>query len=164
MNSKLISFDEMKKRTKEFYESLDVIVSDEHIEEAVISLSMAQYVKEFNENKNNINKNISLKNNHKALSTVGDAVCEAYWMLNKYRIDSSQEILTDEKTILRNDHLNIIGKKMLEGRLFATNNDLDSNNEIENKKSYATAFEAIIGFVSLINLDKAFEILQIYLK
>jgi dsRNA-specific ribonuclease len=85
-------------------------------------------------------------------------------MLNKYRIDSSQERLTGEKIILRNDHLNIIGKKLLEGRLFATNNDLDSNNEIENKKSYATAFEAIIGFVSLINLDKAFEILKIYLK
>lgn len=55
---------------------------------------------------------------------------------------------------------NLATNYILEGKLFATNNNLDSNNEIENKKSYATAFEAVIGFVSLIDINKAFEVLK----
>lgn len=81
-------------------------------------------------------------------------------MLAKYSLSSTQEKLIAEKETLKNDHLNVVGLNILEGKLFATNNNLDSNNEIENKKSYATAFEAVIGFVSLIDINKAFEVLK----
>lgn len=54
---------------------------------------------------------------------------------------------------MQNKELNIVGEQVLKDVLFARNNDLISNNDNENKKAYATAFEAIIGFIVL--LDKA---------
>lgn len=160
MKHELLKYDEMVLKAKDFYKSFNVIIPDEFVEEAVISLFMPQYVKEFNENKYNVKNNICLKNDHRALSTVGDAVCKSFWMLAKYSLFSTQEKLIAEKETLKNDHLNVVGLNILEGKLFATNNNLDSNNEIENKKSYATAFEAVIGFVSLIDINKAFEVLK----
>ena len=41
--------------------------------------------------------------------------------------------------------------------MFARNNDLSSNNENENKKAYATAIEAVIGFISIIDKKCVFE-------
>ncbi len=39
------------------------------------------------------------------------------------------------------------------------NNDLKE----ENKKSYATAFEAVIGFIGILDTNKVYEILDKYL-
>ena len=77
MKNNLLEYSEMITRMKEFYNSLDIDIPDECINEAVISLAMPDYVKEFKENKKS---NTFLKNDHRALATVGDAVCEAYWM------------------------------------------------------------------------------------
>lgn len=74
-------------------------------------------------------------------------------MKGKYKISSTEEELTDEKKALANKNLNIIGEKLLKDKLFATNSDLTNSNPNKNKKSYATAFEAVIGFISLIRPD-----------
>ena len=164
MKKDLKEYDEMIKITREFYNSLNIEISNDHIDEAVISLTMPKYFEEFNKKKSNIKNNILLKNHHGALSTVGDAVCEAYWMKEKYKISSTQEELTDEKKALTNKHLNIIGEKLLKDKLFATNSDLTNSNPNKNKKSYATAFEAVIGFISLIRPDEVSKILDENLK
>ena len=75
-----------------------------------------------------------------------------------YRTNSLFKPLT-EKEIVKNDRLNVIGKKMLCDEdsifLFASNNDLESNNDDHpNNKAYATAFEAVIGFISLLDKDQ----------
>ena len=114
---------------------------------------MPCFVNEYNQ------ANTSFLRDYTALSTVGNAVCGAHCMLKKYNIESTQKSLTEEK-ILKNDHLNLIGKTLLEGHLFASNNDIAEGNT----RDYATGFEAAIGFVSLINLEKAFYILDMYLK
>lgn len=80
-------------------------------------------------------------------------------MLKEYDMDITSKELTDKKKIVTNEHLNIIGKNLLSNKLFAMNNDLKEGN----KKSYATAFEAVIGFISIINKNKVDEILNKYL-
>ncbi len=161
MKKDLLEYSEMVTRTIKFYNSLYIDIPDERLEEAVISLSMPKYVEEFNANRKN---NVSLKNDHRALSTVGDTICASYWMLKKYTITSSQDGLNKEKDALKNDNLNIIGQKLLKDVLFYTNTDLTDSNGNENKKSYATAFEAVIGFISLIRTNDVSRILDEYLK
>ena len=80
-------------------------------------------------------------------------------MLDRYTDEKTSKTLTEEKEIVKNDRLNVIGKKMLCDEdgifLFASNNDLESNNKAHpNKKAYATAFEAVIGFISLLDKDQ----------
>ena len=80
-------------------------------------------------------------------------------MLDRYTGEKTSKTLTEEKEIVKNDRLNVIGKKMLCDEdgifLFAANNDLESNNDDHpNKKAYATAFEAVIGFISLLDKDQ----------
>lgn len=116
----------------------------------VQSLTMPEYAKEYNDKHNEKIKD------HRALSSVGDAICGAYIMLKEYNIDITSEELTDKKKIVTNEHLNIIGENLLSNKLFAINNDLKEGN----KKSYATAFEAVIGFI---NKNKVDEILNKYL-
>ncbi len=166
MKRDLLEYSEMVTRTIAFYNSLDITIPEERLEEAVISLSMPKYYEEFNANRKNRVNNISLMNHHGALSTVGDAVCQNYLMNKKYSLTISQEKLTAEKEALTNKNLNIIGKKLLEGIVFATDSDLiNSNpNDNENKKAYASAFEAVIGFISLIRPDDVSRILDEYLK
>ena len=156
MENKMYSYEDMKNMTIEFYNSIGIKDLKDRIDEAVISLTMPQYKQVFNDDKNNRNNGIKIKNDHRALSTVGDAICEAYWMKEKYNISSTQETLTNEKDVLMNEHLSIIGKELLEGKLFYANNDLDDSNT----KSYATAFEAVVGFISLIDINKAFKFLS----
>ena len=64
--------------------------------------------------------------------------------------------MTDDKVAVRNDHFNVIGKKLLEGHLFWDNNDLDA------VKAYANGFEALIGFISLVDVNKAQELFLKY--
>lgn len=42
----------------------------------------------------------------------------------------------------------------MKDRVFAKNNDLESKNEKKNKTAYATAFEAVIGFIALLDKDQ----------
>lgn len=149
----MLTLKEMIKLTIEFYNSLGIKISKEDEMMAVQSLTMPEYAKEYNDKHN------EKINDHRALSTVGDAICGAYIMLKEYNIDVTSEELTDKKKIVTNEHLNIIGETLLSNKLFAMNNDLKEGN----KKSYATAFEAVIGFISIINKNKVDEILNKYL-
>ena len=144
---------EMKEKSLEFYKGLNVETSQENILLAVRSLTMPQYAKEY---KDKYGETIG---DHTALATVGDAVCGAFLMLDRYTDEKTSKTLTEGKEIVKNDRLNVIGKKMLCDEdgifLFASNNDLESNNEDHpNKKAYATAFEAIIGFIALLDKDQ----------
>lgn len=144
------TYDEMIDLTKNFYDTLEINIPQKYIKRAVASLTMAEYAKCFNDKTN------SEIYDHRALATVGDAVCGAYRMINKYKDESTMSSLTGEKFILQNDQLNITGKRLLEGKLFAYNNDLKDGNI----KDYATAFEAVIGFISLLDIKKAFKVLD----
>ena len=56
--------------------------------------------------------------------------------------------------------MNNIGKDLLQNKLFAVNNDLTE----KNIKSYATAFESVIGFIGILDKNKVNSILDKYLK
>lgn len=144
----MLTFDEMKEKAINFYKELGVEVPDDKINRAVYSLIMPQYAHDYNK------KNNPKIFDHSALATVGDAVCAAYLMLKEYSDGLSKEDLTKKKSKLKNEELNKIGEKMCCGKLFASNNDLESNNDNGNKKAYATAFEAVIGFIALLEKQK----------
>ncbi len=140
-------FKEMQEKSIQFYKLLNIDILQKDIIPAVRSLTMPQYAKEY---KDKYNLNIG---DHRALATVGDAVCGAFVMLEEYTEAMTSNDLNDSKARLQNEKLNLVGERMLKGVLFASNNDLESNNEDHpNKKAYATAFEAVIGFIAL--LDK----------
>ncbi len=111
---------------------------------------------EYAKNYNDVNQ-IKIKD-HSSLATVGDAFCNAYQMLNEYTSFLTKEELTNKKSPFSNENLNEVGKLLLKEHLFAKNNDLKDTNT----KSYATAFEAVIGFLSL--LDKKHLIKARHLK
>ncbi len=149
----MLTLKEMIKLTIEFYNLLEIEISKKDEMMAVQSLTMPDYAKEYNDKHNEKIKD------HRALSTVGDAICGAYIMLKEYNMNITSEELTDKKKMVTNEHLNIIGKNLLLNKLFAINNDLKE----ENKKSYATAFEAVIGFIGILDRNKVYEILDKYL-
>ena len=143
----MLTYDEMVEKTREFYDELQIDISDKYVDLAVRSLTMPQYAKEYQDKYN------QYIGDHRALATVGDAVCEAFVMLKEYNDALTSDDLDKKKECLQNEGLNLAGEKMLNGVLFASNNDLKSNNaDYPNKKAYATAFEAVIGFIAL--LDK----------
>lgn len=78
----MLTYDEMASKTLEFYDKLQIDILDKYVDLAVRSLTMPQYAKEFNDK---IHKEIG---NHRALATVGDAICAAYTML-KFYIDEN---------------------------------------------------------------------------
>ena len=149
----LLTYEEMRERAFEFYDDLQINIPQKYADLAVRSLTMPQYAKEYNDSNNNP------IGDHRALATVGDAICGAFVMLDRYTDEKTSKTLTEEKEIVKNDRLNVIGKKMLCDEdgifLFASNNDLESNNDDHpNKKAYATAFEAVIGFIALLDKDQ----------
>lgn len=150
----MLSYTEMVEKTKDFYESIEVKIPEDRIELAVASLTMPQYAETF---KNETGNNII---DHRGIATVGDAICGALLMMKEYFFGATMKKMTDEKVAVRNDRLNDLGRKLLEGHLFFANNDLDSIN----KKSYATAFEAVIGFLSFIDLNKAKSVFDQFIK
>ena len=143
----LLTYEEMSERAFEFYNDLQINIPKKYVALAVRSLTMPQYAKEYQDKYN------QYIGDHRALATVGDAVCEAFVMLKEYNDALTSDDLDKKKECLQNEGLNLAGEKMLNGVLFASNNDLKSNNaDHPNKKAYATAFEAVIGFIAL--LDK----------
>ena len=153
----LKSYDEMTAITVDFYKTLNIDIPSEFIKEAVQSLTMASYAKEYNES--SINNGDSIKG-HKALTTVGDAVCGAFLMVAKYKPGATQEIMHNYKSNLTNESLNPVGKELIMSRVFARNTDIKEGNT----KDYADVFEAVIGFISVyIGIEKAFEVLKEHL-
>lgn len=149
--SKLLIYEKMVEETKYFYKSFGIEnIPKERIKDAVASITLPNYAKEHNDKFHND------LNDHRALATVGDAVCTKILMIEKYHYDSTAERLTEEKDFVTNNNLNKIGERLLKDKLFSRNNDLDDNNT----KSYATAFEAVIGFIAIIDINKADEIFK----
>ena len=143
----LLTYEEMSERAFEFYDYLQINIPKKYVALAVRSLTMPQYTKEYQDKYN------QYIGDHRALATVGDAVCEAFVMLKEYNDALKSDDLDKKNVCMQNVFLNLAGEKMLNGVLFASNNDLKSNNaDHPNKKAYATAFEAVIGFIAL--LDK----------
>ena len=140
----LLTYEEMSERAFWFYDDLQINIQKKYADLAVRSLTMPQYAKEYQDKYN------QYIGDHRALATVGDAVCEAFVMLKEYNDALTADDLDKKKESLQNEKLNFVGDV-----LFASNNDLESNNEAHpNKKAYATAFEAVIGFIALLDKDQ----------
>ena len=45
----MLTYDEMVEKTREFYDELQIDISDKYVDLAVRSLTMPQYAKEFND-------------------------------------------------------------------------------------------------------------------
>ena len=149
------SYEEMTIKTKDFYALLGCkVISDNLMRDAITSLTMPQYAYIYN------SKNNAEINDHRALATLGDAVCGSLLLTNKYHYNSTPEELTFVKESLTNDNLKTKGKQLLKDNLFYSNNDLDE----KNRKSYATAFEAVIGFLSLIDINLAKKVFYDYIQ
>ena len=150
-----LKYEDMVNNTVSFYMNLGVSIPKKYIKIAVASLTMPDFAYCYN-SKQSLLSNKNKIHDHTALATVGDAVLSAYLMIKKYEDGVTKDMLTNEKQILKNDHLNIVGEKLLKNNLFAYNNDIKDGN----KKDYATAFEAVIGFISLLGIKKVFKILD----
>ncbi len=152
-----MEYKELVDKTKEFYKTLEVNICDEKediMQLAITSLTMSEFEKQYND------AHEPKIYNNRSLATVGDSICAALLMLREFSIDLSMEEMTKEKSILKNGNLNSIGEKLLKGYLFAENNDLKD----QNKKAYATAFEAVIGFLAKFDLEKAKEIFNKHIR
>ena len=77
----MLTLKEMIKLTIEFYNLLEIEISKKDEMMAVQSLTMPDYAKEYNDKHNEKIKD------HRALSTVGDAICGAYIMLKEYNMN-----------------------------------------------------------------------------
>ena len=154
----IISFDEMKEKTKTFYHDLGCdLTEEETLTLAIQSLTMPCYANEYNQ------KYGEKIPNHSALATVGDAYWGVYILAIAFEPNSKKGDLTNDikQTIGTNKQMNPLAKEWLSPFLFATNNDLNDNNSNEqNNKGYATALEAVIGFLFLKFPGKVFDILQ----
>lgn len=153
----VLEYSEMINRSLRFYRNLGIDVPEEKMDLAVISLTMPEYARIFYDQKGFVIQN------QDGMATLGDAMCGAFLMHKKFDYSKTKEELTELKNALTNVNLNKQGKELLDGVLFARNNDLhQSVQEGDNNKSYATAFEAMIGFISLIDIYKAQEIFNKY--
>lgn len=158
MENKIIMYNEMLEKTKEFYDRLGVAIPKDKEDLSVQSLTMPQYAKEYND------KSVIKIHNNNGLATVGDAVCSAWLMINSFTKEKTKKELHDKKGKLTNANLNDTGKELLESFLFASNNDLISNEKDKpHKKAYATAFEAVIGFISISDFSKIDSVLSQYI-
>ena len=154
----IFSFDEMKEKTRTFYHDLGCdLTEEETLTLAIQSLTMPCYANEYNQ------KYGEKIPNHSALATVGDAYWGVYILAIAFEPNSKKGDLTKDikQTIGTNEQMNPLAEKWLSSFLFATNNDLNDNNSNEqNNKGYATALEAVIGFLFLKFPGKVFDILQ----
>ena len=145
-------FNEMLKQTIDFYNGLGIKIKKGNERIAVSSLTMSGYANNY---KDKFHRTIYSNN---ALSTLGDGICLAYVMYKKYHLSVSSEVMTNAKELLTNVNLQDKGKKLLENHLFFENTDLDGN------KSYATAFEAVIGFIALNNYNDVSKVFDKYIE
>ncbi len=152
-----MEYKELVKKTKEFYKKLEITLCDNDeklINLAITSLTMPEFAKEYND------VHTEKIYDHRSLATVGDSICTALLMMKEFSIELSMGEMTEKKDALQNKSLNSIGEKLLKGHLFARNNDLNN----QNGKSYATAFEAVIGFLSFLDLKSAKKIFNEQIK
>lgn len=150
----IYTYDDMMERTKKFYSSLGLEkISVDMMPDAIASLIMPCYANEFRQH---FGKKIT---DHRGIATLGDVACAFLRMKNKYHHGCKMDEMTHYKDPLMNINLNKSGEKLIDG-LFSSNNDLSE----ANNKTRATAFEAIIGFLSLIDLEKANEIFKMYVS
>ena len=153
----IVPFDKMKEETEKFYEGLGCNLTKDTIALAVQSLTMPCYANEYNQ------KYGEKIPDHSALATVGDAYWDVYILAIAFEPNSTKGNLTIDikQKIGTNEQMNPLAEEWLKDFLFAANNDLkDNNSNGQNKKGYATALEAVIGFLFLKFPEKVFDILQ----
>lgn len=162
----MLIYDEMVEKTREFYDELQIDIPDKYVDLAVRSLTMPQYAKEFNDK---FHKEIG---DHRALATVGDALCEAY--TNVLDEDSIEISIQNYKNLSRGEQvvfketlykylnrestveartmliINYLSALLIEGR----NNQISIHKNFENKISEIRKFEAE-NQVTLYNLKSA---------
>ena len=90
----LLTYEEMSEGAFEFYNDLQINIPKKYVALAVRSLTMPQYAKEYQD------KYGDTIGDHTALATVGDAVCGAFLMLDRYgnAYNSSYECLMRDTT------------------------------------------------------------------
>lgn len=86
----LSTYEEMSEKASRFYEGLQIKIPEQYVDLAVRSLTMPQYAKEYNDSNNHP------IGDHRALATVGDAVCGAFLMLDRYRCKKCGKVYTME--------------------------------------------------------------------
>ena len=153
---KLKSYEDMKKNTIRFYNDVFHIDTEgNNYELAIQSLVMPEYMKEFNESKMKPETRIY---NNGSLATLGDTVISTFLMDRYFRKEITSEQLSEYKKMATNKELNRLGEKYLESILFCRNYDLyyeeSEGDLIQNRKGYASAFEAVIGFIYKFSKDK----------
>ena len=153
----IIPIEKMRETTRSFYSNIGCELTDDNIDLAVQSLTMPCYANEYAQ------KYGEKILNHSSLATVGDAYWEVYILAIAFEPNSKKGNLTNgiKQTIGTNEQMNPLAEKWLNRFLFAANNDLkDNNSDGQNTKGYATALEAVIGFLFLKYPEKVFGILR----
>jgi 23S rRNA maturation mini-RNase III len=153
---KLKSYEDMKKNTIRFYNDVFQINTEGNNHElAIQSLVMPEYMKEFNESKMKPETRIY---NNGSLATLGDTVISTFLMNRYFKKEITPEHLSEYKRMATNKELNQLGQKVLISILFYRNNDLyyeESEGDLtQNRKGYASAFEAVVGFLYKCSREK----------
>lgn len=151
-----LPLNEMKEKARAFYSGLGFALTDDNIDLAVQSLTMPCYANEFH-----AKYGVEIQN-HASLATVGDAYWTAYILFITFTPQSSKSDLTNLKQVIAtNIYMDRLAKEWLKPFLFASNNDLTQNDkETGNAKGYATALEAVIGFLFLEYPTSVFDFLK----
>lgn len=152
----ILTYSQMEERARSFYATLGVTLTKRDLPLAIQSLAMPEYTKIYND----ANRTCPIHDND-SLATVGDAVFYVYVLELCFTPRSSEGFLTDKKAkYCANETMNVYGEEWLRDWLFATHTDLyEEGRELPNRKGYATAFEAVVGFLYLRARDRVEQIL-----
>ena len=153
----MYTYKEMEERTRAFYSTLGITLSRRDLPLAIQSLSMPRYTRRYNE----ATPSAPLHDND-SLATLGDSVFYVYVLTLCFSSRITERFLTDKKIkYCSNDTMKVYGEDWLADWLFATHKDLyEEGSNQTNKKGYATAFEAVVGFLYLRAPDRVMEILR----
>ena len=173
--SLLVPFEEMKKQARAFYGSLGCSVWEKDIVLAVQSLTLPNYARKFNNNKEFSQNGKRVIYCNSSLATVGDAFIDTYILRRVFSAEKSAKELSDilhgsnvngKPGLSTNGTMNAFGEELLGGHLYSVN-DIPVGDEKCNEKkakAYATSFEAVLGFLCLIDYDAALRQLERFYK
>lgn len=153
----MYTYEEMEARARSFYGTLGLRLTSRDLPLAIQSLAMPAYTKEYNER----NPSRPIHDND-SLATLGDSVFYVYVLRLCFSPRVSEGFLTDKKAkYCSNDTMKIYGEDWLRDALFARHRDLyEEGSTLPNRKGFATAFEAVVGFLYLCAPDRVMDILR----
>lgn len=140
----LQDYPSMEAQAKMFYqERVGITLDNEELTRlAVQSITLPGYMKEFNDYYET--EIYSLE----GLATVGDAALADYLMKAHFKPHLTKAELTQLKEKLTNEELASLGEELFGDFLFSRNTDLNKNKQCY-VRAYATALEAVFGFLTL---------------